>query len=218
MADPLTKEQTEQALRQLLTLPFGDEIQEMYWGLETDEERAAYVADMSRDYLGETALATDQLNQADMLRNKTKATGQTVGPGNLYVGQSPLQALDDAFGDYQAMKMRTEGRKDLKEISAAQSKANTQTNAARFGQDPNKTILPASTPAPVLDEQEINNNFTPTPNPLSAFQASQDANVETMGNNGRVLSDVERNNILREGGSLTMSEEERRANQLRRRY
>ena len=59
MADPLTKEQTEQALRQLLTLPFGDEIQEMYWGLETDEERAAYVAKMSRDYLGETALATD---------------------------------------------------------------------------------------------------------------------------------------------------------------
>lgn len=159
----LTKEQLEQARIQLANDPrFGEEFKDQYWSM-SPEKRDAFVAAMSRDYLGETALANEQLNEADALRAKPKAKGQTVGPGNLYVGASPFQHMEDGFNEYQAGKKTREGREALKEISSAQSAANTQANRNHMGRDPNM-----GTTQDNIISQEEQAAMSQAPDPMSA--------------------------------------------------
>lgn len=127
----LSAEQLEQAKTQLFQM--DENIRKMYFEL-SEEDRAEFITQMSRDYLGEGELANEQLAEADELRRKPGAEGRSHG--DVYVAANPLEHIADGMRKYKAKGMRDEARGQKEEINASRTSARERLQAARMGEDP----------------------------------------------------------------------------------
>jgi hypothetical protein len=80
------------------------------------EAQAAFLAQIMGNFGQEATDADRDMSRADALRGDQRATGQTVGPDNIYVGASGLEHAADAIRGYQGMR-------DFKEAKGARTDA-----------------------------------------------------------------------------------------------
>ena len=69
---------------------------------KTPEQQAAFMRKLYQDYTGQEAMASEEMSQADALRNGAMPEGATAG--NQYVAASPLSFLAKGMNDYQGNK------------------------------------------------------------------------------------------------------------------
>ncbi len=89
-------------------------------------KREAYMRNLYRSYVDESALATDELMMAKELRDREMPTGGMAG--DVYVAANPLEFLAKGVGDYKSKGLRRDARADLDEQAAAKAEARGTTS------------------------------------------------------------------------------------------
>jgi len=90
------------------------------------DKMGSFLQMLMGNYGAEAQDAQQDMGRAEALRQDQRATGQTVGPDNIYVGASPLEHMADGIRGYQGMR-------DFKDAKMARNQAREDDATRREG-------------------------------------------------------------------------------------